>query len=94
MIGIKDLDVVAWMQRPVIFDPNEIGARLCHGGASHVDCASNKTVSLFRVILEPARLICVRNSRSTSFHLQRNSFVFLKKQLEEKKKKINTRAEM
>ena len=58
MIRIEDFNVVVRLQRPVVFDPNEIGARFSYGRTGHVDSATDEAVSLFGVIFEPAGLIC------------------------------------
>ena len=57
MIRIENLNIVAGMKRFIILDPNEIGTWFGHSGASHVDSATNKTVSFFGVIFEPTRFI-------------------------------------
>ena len=72
MIWIEDLDIVARMKRFVVLDPNEIGTGFGNGGASHVDSATNKTISFFGVIFEPTRLIWKKEGKINEKKSEKN----------------------
>lgn len=61
MLGIEDLNVFVGLEGLVVLDPSEIRSRLRFGRAGDVDSPPDESIGLsglFRVLVEPARLIC------------------------------------
>lgn len=58
VVRVEDVHVVCiGLERLVVLDPRELGARFGQGGTRHVHGAAEEAVRLFGVLLEPSRLV-------------------------------------